>query len=97
MQTFIILTYLVVLTQFSIVHVFVRLLQVGVISDTEGGKKALVSALLRLVEPTGVVRIDGIDIMELGLHDLRSKIAFVPQVTCTHCRGHWYPPQSSPV
>ena len=46
----------------------------------EGCKKALMSAILRLVEPHGIVRIDGLDVSEMGLHDLREKISVIQQV-----------------
>jgi ABC-type multidrug transport system fused ATPase/permease subunit len=36
--------------------------------------------LLRLVEPSGgVITIDGIDICKIGVHDLRKRIAVIPQ------------------
>ena len=54
--------------------------QVGVLGSSESSKKALIFALLRLIEPTGVVRIDGLKITDIGLYDLRSKMVVVPQV-----------------
>ncbi|KAG5222618.1 multidrug resistance-associated ABC transporter [Salix suchowensis] len=40
----------------------------------------LLLALFRIIEPTeGTILIDGIDITKIGLHDLRSAIAIVPQ------------------
>ena len=35
---------------------------------------------MRLAEPTGTIKIDGIDIAKIGLHDLRKKVSFIPQV-----------------
>ena len=51
------------------------------LSREELSRRGFVSAILRLLEPTGVVRIDGIDICELGLQDLREKISVVPHVS----------------
>jgi len=39
----------------------------------------LISALFRLAVNEGNIIIDGIEIHELGLHDLRSKISIIPQ------------------
>jgi ATP-binding cassette, subfamily C (CFTR/MRP), member 4 len=39
----------------------------------------LISALFRLAFNEGKIIIDGIEIHELGLHDLRSKISIIPQ------------------
>ncbi|KAJ3365687.1 hypothetical protein GGF31_008493, partial [Allomyces arbusculus] len=55
--------------------------RVGVLGRTGAGKTSLVSALLRLVEPSaGSITIDGLDTRDVSLHDLRSRVAIIPQV-----------------
>ena len=54
--------------------------QVGILGQPECSKQGFVSVILRLVEHTGTIRIDGMDVSEIGLRDLREKISVVPQV-----------------
>jgi len=54
--------------------------KVGVVGRTGAGKSSLVSAFLRLLEPSkGRILIGGTDIQKLGLHELRSGISIISQ------------------
>uniref|UniRef100_A0A670Y9T2 ABC-type glutathione-S-conjugate transporter n=1 Tax=Pseudonaja textilis TaxID=8673 RepID=A0A670Y9T2_PSETE len=54
--------------------------KVGIVGRTGAGKSSLAMGLLRLVEAAdGEIVIDGINIAQMGLHNLRSKITIVPQ------------------
>lgn len=54
--------------------------KVGIVGRTGAGKSSLLMAMLRLVPLTdGTVHIDGTDVANLGLHDLRHAIATIPQ------------------
>ncbi|KAI7827693.1 hypothetical protein BC939DRAFT_87437 [Gamsiella multidivaricata] len=54
--------------------------KIGVVGKMGSGKTTLLISLLRVVEAAeGKILIDNVDVREIGLHDLRSKIAIIPQ------------------
>merc|ERR1712176_1122533 len=62
--------------------------RVGVVGRTGSGKSSLLLVLMRIVEPAlskedeeyvAPIVIDGIDVLRIGLTDLREKIAIIPQ------------------
>ncbi|XP_026820568.1 probable multidrug resistance-associated protein lethal(2)03659 isoform X1 [Rhopalosiphum maidis] len=53
--------------------------KVGIVGRTGAGKSSLILALFRLAFNEGKIIIDGIEIDELELDDLRSKISIIPQ------------------
>ncbi|MEW2480363.1 ABC transporter ATP-binding protein [Mycobacterium sp. NPDC051198] len=55
---------------------------VGVVGHTGSGKSSLVSLIPRFYDPSmGTVRVDGIDLRDYKLHELRRQIAYVLQDT----------------
>ncbi|KAJ5681819.1 uncharacterized protein N7477_001759 [Penicillium maclennaniae] len=54
--------------------------RVGVVGRTGAGKSSLTLALFRFLEAReGQILIDGLDVSKIKLHDLRSRLAIIPQ------------------
>jgi ATP-binding cassette subfamily C (CFTR/MRP) protein 1 len=54
--------------------------RLGVVGRTGAGKSSIMATLFRMVElASGSIKIDGIDISTVGLHDLRSRMSIIPQ------------------
>uniref|UniRef100_A0A672SK93 Multidrug resistance-associated protein 1 n=1 Tax=Sinocyclocheilus grahami TaxID=75366 RepID=A0A672SK93_SINGR len=54
--------------------------KVGIVGRTGAGKSSLTLGLFRIIEAAqGEIHIDGVNIAELGLHELRSRITIIPQ------------------
>uniref|UniRef100_A0A8D3D247 Multidrug resistance-associated protein 1 n=1 Tax=Scophthalmus maximus TaxID=52904 RepID=A0A8D3D247_SCOMX len=54
--------------------------KVGIVGRTGAGKSSLTLGIFRIIEGAeGHIFIDGVNIAELGLHELRSRITIIPQ------------------
>uniref|UniRef100_A0A8C9G230 ABC-type glutathione-S-conjugate transporter n=1 Tax=Pavo cristatus TaxID=9049 RepID=A0A8C9G230_PAVCR len=54
--------------------------KIGIVGRTGAGKSSMTLCLFRILEAVkGEIRIDGVRISEIGLHDLRSRLTIIPQ------------------
>ncbi|KAK9869560.1 hypothetical protein WA026_003313 [Henosepilachna vigintioctopunctata] len=53
--------------------------KVGIVGRTGAGKSSLLSALFKLVKISGEIEIDGVDVSEVNLKTIRSKLSIIPQ------------------
>ena len=54
--------------------------KVGIVGRTGAGKSSILQAIFRINESeNGTIEIDGVNIMNFGLHLLRKSIAYIPQ------------------
>ncbi|PAV82064.1 hypothetical protein WR25_11104 [Diploscapter pachys] len=69
-------------TKISIQNLFRSFQAEWLLEDSRppGGKSSFALALFRMIEPAGgTIVIDGVDVTQIGLHDLRGNITIIPQ------------------
>ena len=54
--------------------------KIGIIGRTGAGKSSFFQTLFRMYEPYGCIFIDGLDIKNFSLHNLRSKLTIIPVI-----------------
>ena len=60
--------------------------KIGICGRTGAGKSSLTLALFRIIEANeGKIMIDGKNVSQMGLHELRSKLSIIPQVCTALC------------
>ncbi len=55
--------------------------KVGVVGRTGAGKSTIFQSLYRIAEPSGRVLVDGVNIKDINLVDLRNKMAIIPVIS----------------
>ena len=54
--------------------------KIGIVGRTGAGKSSIIQALFRMAESEGSMIIDGINIRNLSLHDLRKRLSIIPVI-----------------
>lgn len=52
--------------------------KIGIVGRTGAGKSTFFQSIFRMYEPDGEIIIDGVNIKDLTLHDLREKLTIIP-------------------